>query len=63
MLKKQIIHPDIPKTEVVIRTVYEKDGVTKEVEETVLLPSRLFFDDDDNKKQESDVLKKTSKEI
>lgn len=56
MLKKQIIHPDIPKTEVVIRTVYEKDGVTEEVEKTVLLPSRLFFDDDDNKKQESDVL-------
>lgn len=47
MSKKEIVYPKIQKTEVVIRTVYEKDGVTDEVEETVLLPTRLLFDDDE----------------
>lgn len=51
MLKENIIYPDIPKTEVVIRTVIEKDGVTDEVEETVLLPTSLLSD---SEKEETD---------
>lgn len=53
MSKKEIVYPDIQKTEVVIRTVYEKDGVTDEVEEKVLLPTRLLFDGE-SEKEDSD---------
>lgn len=48
MSKKQIVHPEINKTEITIRTVQEKDGITEEIEETVLLPSALFCDTEES---------------
>lgn len=54
MDNKKVIHPKIKKTEVFVRTLYDNNGITEEVEETILLPSALFESNEDGEKKEND---------
>lgn len=55
-MKKELVHPTLPVTEIVIRETIVKNGRIEEVEKKVSVPRLLI--DSNNDEMDADIMKK-----